>query len=298
MSMNGYSNWHFRRENCTKLLNQLVYFWRMTSEIIHTSDFLKKYASSAGAVGIIMGTGLHQLAKSIEIRDAIDYADIPHFPISTVESHKGRLIFGTIAGKDIVAMQGRFHYYEGYTMQQITLPVRVMKQLGVHTLLVSNAAGALNPSYKKGELMLIEDHIHLQSSNPLIGKNDGEMGPRFPDMSSPYDFHLRNEIKKIAATLSIPLQEGVYASVNGPMLETRAEYRYLRTIGADAVGMSTTPEIIVARHMNMRCVGISVLTDECDPDNLSPVTLEEIISIAENADPLLSKIISRLISFL
>lgn len=270
----------------------------MTSEIIQTSDFLKKYASSEGSVGIIMGTGLHQLAKVIKIREVIDYVNIPHFPVSTVESHKGQLIFGTIEGKEVVAMQGRFHYYEGYSMQQITLPVRVMKHLGVHSLLVSNAAGALNPSYKKGELMLIEDHIHLQSSNPLIGKNFEEMGPRFPDMSAPYDEHLRNEIKKIAFDLSIPIKEGVYASVNGPMLETRAEYRYLRTIGADAVGMSTTPEIIVARHMNMRCVGISVLTDECDPDNLLPVTLEEIIAIAENADPLLSKIISRLISTL
>lgn len=268
----------------------------MTSEIIQTSDFLKKYSSAEGSVGIIMGTGLHQLSKSIDIRDIVEYTEIPHFPVSTVESHKGRLIFGNIAGKEVVAMQGRFHFYEGYSMQQITLPVRVMKNLGVHTLLVSNAAGALNSSYKKGELMLIEDHIHLQSSNPLIGKNYAEIGPRFPDMSAPYDVHLRNEMKKIAAEHSIPIQEGVYASVNGPMLETRAEYRYLRTIGADAVGMSTTPEIIVARHMNMRCVGISVLTDECDPDNLSPVTLDEIIAVAENADPLLSKIVCQLIA--
>lgn len=270
----------------------------MVSEIIQTSDFLRKFASKEGAVGIIMGTGLHQLAKSIEVRDVIDYDNIPNFQTSTVESHKGRLIFGTIEGREVVAMQGRFHYYEGYSMQQITLPVRVMKQLGVHTLLVSNAAGALNPSYKKGELMLIEDHIHLQSSNPLIGKNVVEMGPRFPDMSAPYDALLRKAIKKIAQDQSIPLKEGVYVSVNGPMLETRAEYRYLKTIGADAVGMSTTPEIIVARHMNMRCVGISVLTDVCDPDNLSPVTLEEIIAIAEGADPHLSKMVSRLISTL
>ena len=270
----------------------------MTSEIIQSSDFLKKFASAQGAVGIIMGTGLHQLAKSIKIREAIDYSKIPHFPTSTVESHKGQLLFGTIEGKEVIAMQGRFHFYEGYSMQQITLSVRVMKQLGVSTLLVSNAAGALNPSYQKGELMLIEDHIHLQSSNPLIGKNDGEMGPRFPDMSAPYDALLRAKIKKIATENSIRLQEGVYVSVNGPMLETRAEYRYLRTIGADAVGMSTTPEIIVARHMNMRCVGISVLTDVCDPDHLSPVTLEEIIAIAESADPILSKIVSRLIATL
>ena len=270
----------------------------MTSEIIQSSDFLKKFASTQGAIGIIMGTGLHQLAKSIKIREAIDYSMIPHFPTSTVESHKGQLFFGTIEGKEVIAMQGRFHFYEGYSMQQITLPVRVMKQLGVQTLLVSNAAGALNPSYQKGDLMLIEDHIHLQSSNPLIGKNDGEMGPRFPDMSAPYDALLRAEIKKIATENSIRLQEGVYVSVNGPMLETRAEYRYLRTIGADAVGMSTTPEIIVARHMNMRCVGISVLTDVCDPDQLSPVTLEEIIAIAESADPILSKIVSRLIATL
>jgi purine-nucleoside phosphorylase len=270
----------------------------MNSEIIQSSDFLKKFASAQGAVGIIMGTGLHQLAQSIQIREAIDYSKIPHFPTSTVESHKGRLLFGTIEGKEVIAMQGRFHFYEGYSMQQITLPVRVMKQLGVSTLLVSNAAGALNPSYQKGELMLIEDHIHLQSSNPLIGKNDSELGPRFPDMSAPYDAALRDKIKKIAVENSIRFQEGVYVSVNGPMLETRAEYRYLRTIGADAVGMSTTPEIIVARHMNMRCAGISVLTDVCDPDHLSPVTLEEIIAIAESADPILSKIVSRLIATL
>ncbi|MBK7682004.1 MAG: purine-nucleoside phosphorylase [Bacteroidia bacterium] len=270
----------------------------MTSEIIQSSDFLKKFASPQGAIGIIMGTGLHQLAKSIKIREAVDYSMIPHFPTSTVESHKGKLLFGTIEGKEVIAMQGRFHFYEGYSMQQITMPVRVMKQLGVNTLLVSNAAGALNPSYQKGELMLIEDHIHLQSTNPLIGKNDAEMGPRFPDMSAPYDGLLRKAIKKIATENSIRLQEGVYVSVNGPMLETRAEYRYLRTIGADAVGMSTTPEIIVARHMNMRCVGISVLTDVCDPDHLSPVTLEEIIAIAESADPILSKIVSRLIATL
>jgi purine-nucleoside phosphorylase len=270
----------------------------MTSEIIQSGDFLKKYASHQGAVGIIMGTGLHRLADSIEIRESVDYANIPNFPVSTVESHKGRLLFGTIAGKEVVAMQGRFHFYEGYSMQQIALPVRVMKYLGVHTLLVSNAAGALNPAYKKGELMLIEDHIHLQSSNPLIGKNDEKMGPRFPDMSAPYDAQLRSEIKKIATAHFIRINEGVYASVNGPMLETRAEYRYLRTIGADAVGMSTTPEIIAARHMNIRCAGISVLTDECDPDHLAPVTLEEIIHIAEGADPLLSKIIIQLISAL
>lgn len=270
----------------------------MLSEIIETRDFLKKYVSPSPAVGIIMGTGLHQLASSINIRASIDYSKIPHFPLSTVESHRGRLLFGTIQGKEVIAMQGRFHFYEGYSMQQITLPVRVMKQLGVDTLLVSNAAGALNPAYKKGELMLIEDHINLQSSNPLIGKNDENLGPRFPDMSAPYDAKLREKIKKIASENSISLQEGVYVSVNGPMLETRAEYRFLRTIGADAVGMSTTPEIIVARHMNMRCAGISVLTDVCDPDHLSPVTLAEIIAVAEEADPKLSLIINQLISSL
>lgn len=270
----------------------------MNREIQECSDFLKKFSSGKNPVGIIMGTGLHQLAKSIEIREAINYAEIPHFPISTVESHPGRLIFGTIEGREVIAMQGRFHFYEGYSMSQITLPVRVMHQLGVKTLLLSNAAGALNLDFKKGDLMLLNDHINLQTSNPLIGKNEDDWGPRFPDMSEPYDVHIRKEIKKIAKELSISIQEGVYVAVNGPMLETKAEYRFLRIIGGDAVGMSTVPEIICARHMNMNCAAISVITDECDPDHLVPVTLDEIIATAESADPVLSKIIKKLLPLL
>ncbi len=268
----------------------------MLKEAQESAAFLNPFISEKPTVGIILGTGLHRLAEEMQIRESIPYERIPHFPVSTVESHKGQLLLGTLSGKEVVAMQGRFHFYEGYSMQQLSFPVRVMKLLGINTLLVSNAAGALNPEYKKGELMLLDDHINLHGDNPLIGKNEDFFGPRFPDMSAPYDKDLQNRMLAASSQLGIKLHSGVYAAVPGPMLETRAEYRYLRRIGADVVGMSTVPEIICARHMNMRCLAISVITDECDPDHLQPVTLEEIIAVAGTADKKLSELFKALLT--
>jgi purine-nucleoside phosphorylase len=266
----------------------------MFEQATTAAEFLRPSIGATPAAGIILGTGLHRLAEHIDIKSTIPYSEIPHFPVSTVESHKGNLLIGTLAGKPVIAMQGRFHYYEGYTMQQVSFPVRVMHLLGVDTLLLSNAAGALNPLFKKGDLMLLNDHIHLQGSNPLIGKNDDRFGVRFPDMSAPYDAELSAQAKQLAVAQGLSLKEGVYVSVNGPMLETRAEYRFLRMMGADAVGMSTTPEVITARQMNMRCLAVSVLTDECDPDHLHPVTLEEIIAVAQSADEKLSLLFKKI----
>jgi purine-nucleoside phosphorylase len=228
--------------------------------------------------------------EQIQIKKEIPYKDIPHFPLSTVESHTGKLILGTIADKMVIAMQGRFHYYEGYSMQQIVFPVRVMKLLGVKHLLLSNASGCLNPNWKKGELMLIDDHINLQPTNPLIGRNNNELGPRFPDMSAPYSAQMNALLEQIAAEKKITLNKGIYVSVPGPMLETRAEYRYLKMIGADAVGMSTVPEVIAANHLGLPCAAVSVLTDECNPDDLKPVTLAEIIAVAAQAEVKLSEL--------
>lgn len=246
-------------------------------------------------IGIILGTGLGKLAESIEAECVIPYGEIPHFPISTVESHQGKLIYGNLEGKKVVAMQGRFHYYEGYSAAEITFPVRVLKQLGVQNLLISNAAGTVNPEFKKGELMLIDDHINMIPDNPLRGVNDDRFGPRFPDMSQPYDQNLNSMILKIAADLGVVMHKGVYTPVAGPNLETRAEYRYLRMIGTDAVGMSTAPEVIVANHMGLPCCAISVLTDECDPDNLAPVSIAEILEIAARAEKDLAKIYLELV---
>lgn len=259
-------------------------------------SFIQKKTNLTPEIGIILGTGLggsfvSQLTETI----SIDYHEIPHFPISTVESHKGKLLFGKMHGKPVVAMQGRFHYYEGYSMQQITLPVRVMKLLGIQRLLISNAAGNMNLNWKKGELMQIEDHINLQPENPLRGKNLDELGPRFPDMSRPYDQKMNALLEEIAAEKDITLRKGVYVAVMGPNLETRAEYRFLHRIGADAVGMSTVPEVLVARHMGIPCVAVSVLTDDCDPDNLQPAVLEDIIAVAGNAEPKLTELFSELI---
>lgn len=235
-------------------------------------------------VGIVLGTGLGNLATKIKADVEINYEDIPHFPVSTVESHSGKLIYGSLNGKKVLAMQGRFHYYEGYSAEEITFPIRVMNALGIKKLLISNAAGTVNPEFKKGTLMLIDDHINMIPDNPLRGKNLDELGPRFPDMSQPYDSEMNNILKEIAIEKAITLHEGVYTPVAGPNLETRAEYRFLRRIGSDAVGMSTVPEVIVANHMSLPCVAISVLTDECDPDNLSPVSLDEILEIAGKAE--------------
>jgi purine-nucleoside phosphorylase len=215
---------------------------------------------------------------------------IPNFAIATVEFHFGKLIFGTLGGKKVIALQGRYHYYEGYSMEQIVLPVRVMKMLGVKTVLLSNAAGAVNLDFKKGSLMVVDDHINLQPENPLRGRNYSDLGPRFPDMSRPYDKKINQILKDIAQEKGIELHEGVYAAVSGPNLETRAEYRYMRTIGADAVGMSTVPEVIACNHMGTPCVCISVITDECDPDNLQPVNVEQIIATAQKSEVHLSEL--------
>jgi purine-nucleoside phosphorylase len=232
----------------------------------------------------------------VEIEQSVSYDDIPHFPTSTVESHSGNLIFGKLNGTKVIVMQGRFHYYEGYSMQQIASPVRVMKLLGITNLFVSNAAGGLNPAYDVSDLMIIHDHISLLPDNPLIGKNMDDLGPRFPDMSEPYDFGVINESMEFARLNGITLHKGVYVSVPGPNLETRAEYKYLRLIGADVVGMSTIPEIIAARHMGLKCCAISVVTDMCIPDLLKEAKLEYILAAAAKAEPNLTKLIGHLVS--
>jgi purine-nucleoside phosphorylase len=240
---------------------------------------------------LILGTGLGQLADEMTIETVIPYDEIPHFPVSTVESHAGKLLFGTLGDKEIVAMQGRFHYYEGYTMNQIVFPIRVLKENGADTLIVSNACGGMNPNFKRGDIMLISDHINLLGDNPLIGPNDNDLGPRFPDMSDPYTERLRDIAQNVALNEAIPMHQGVYVALSGPMLETRAEYRYLRLLGADVVGMSTVPEVTAAVHMGMDVLGISVITDECFPDSLQPVNIEEILDAAAMAEPKMTKVI-------
>lgn len=268
----------------------------MISQINETVAFLKQKGINNPQVGIVLGTGLGKLVNEITIEHEIAYSEIPHFPIATVESHSGKLIYGDLNGKKVIAMSGRFHFYEGYTMQQITFPIRVMKFLGVEHLLLSNAAGAINLDFPKGSLMLIDDHINLQPDNPLIGKNDEHLGSRFPDMSAPYDKKLNKLIKEVASANKVDLKEGVYVAVSGPNLETRAEYRFLKTIGADVVGMSTVPEVIVANHMGLPCAAISVLTDECDPDNLHSVDIADIIAVAMKAEENLIIIIKELMN--
>jgi purine-nucleoside phosphorylase len=271
----------------------------MIENILNTARYIKtRVADFEPEVGIILGTGLGGLVKEIEVEKQLMYGNIPDFPISTLEFHSGKLIFGTLAGKKVVAMQGRLHYYEGYTMQQITFPVRVMKMLGIKTLLVSNASGSLNPDFKKGDLMVINDHINLQPENPLIGRNDDELGPRFPDMSQPYKRELINKALEIAQANNIVCHKGVYVAVTGPNLETKAEYRYLRIIGGDAVGMSTVPEVIVAKHMGLPVFAISVLTDEGFPDELEPASIENILAVAAEAEPKLTLILKNLIATL
>ena len=267
----------------------------LISKINETLKVIRKRTKDDYPVGIILGTGLGGLVKEIKIEHEIDYADLPHFPLSTVESHHGKLIFGKVNGKKVVAMQGRFHFYEGYSMKQITYPVRVMKFLGVKTLLVSNACGGMNPVYRKGDLMLMIDHINLIGDNPLIGKNEDDLGPRFPDMSEPYSFELINIAEEVALENKIKVHKGVYVAVPGPNLETRAEYRFLRATGADVVGMSTIPENIVANHMGMKVLGISIITDECFPDSLKRVNVEEIIAAAMRAEPKMTLIMKEVI---
>jgi purine-nucleoside phosphorylase len=268
----------------------------MIQQLSVTTEFIRKRIKGTPETGVILGTGLGNLfVKEIKNPVVINYNVIPNFPAATVETHKGQLIFGEIRGKKVLAMRGRFHYYEGYSTKQITLPVRVMKMLGVKNLLISNAAGNMNLKWKKGELMLIDDHINLQPDNPLRGENFERLGPRFPDMSQPYAKELNEKLIKIAAKRKIKLNKGVYVCVAGPNLETRAEYRYLRNIGGDAVGMSTVPEVIVANHMGLPCCAISVLTDDADPDNLKPVNIKEIVKVAGKTEPLLTELYVELI---
>lgn len=271
----------------------------MTAEQLQkTTEYLQSKGFDNPEIGIVLGTGLGQLVN--EIQDPIEahYNHIPFFPLATVEFHSGKLIYGTLEGKKVVVMQGRFHLYEGYNLIDVTYPIRVMHQLGIKKLFISNAAGAINLNFKKGEIMLIEDHINLQGGSPLAFKNVSEFGTRFVDMSQPYNKELSTKLINIAKKEEITLQKGVYASVVGPELETKAEYRYLKIIGADAVGMSTVPEVIVANHLNLPVVAVSVLTDECDPDNLEPISVQEIIEIAGKAEPKMITLFKELIKII
>jgi len=255
-------------------------------EIVHeAAEVVRARWSVTPAAAIILGTGLGGLAREIDVAATVEYADIPGFPLSTVESHAGRLLCGTLGGRPVIAMQGRFHRYEGYSLQQVTFPVRVLRALGAETLIVSNACGGMREEWAPGDLMLIADHINLLGDNPLVGANDDRLGPRFPDMSAPYDAELRALAREVAAAQGTVLREGVYVAVTGPNLETRAEYRMLRGIGADVVGMSTVPEVIVAVHGGMRVLGVSIITDQCIPETLVPAELATIIATAARAEP-------------
>jgi purine-nucleoside phosphorylase len=268
----------------------------LDSKIVQTVDFLRNRGLHNSEIGVVLGTGLGKLVNEIDVEVEIAYEDIPNFPVATVEFHSGKLIYGKLEGKQVLAMSGRFHYYEGYNMQEITFPIRVMKFLGVKKLLLSNAAGCMNLDWQKGDLMLLDDHINFLPDNPLFGKNMDELGPRFPDMSEPYNRELNDKLKRIASESQISLHEGVYVAVGGPNLETRAEYRMLRKWGADAVGMSTVPEVIVANHMDMPCCCVSVLTDDCDPDNLQKVDIQDIIETAGIAEEKMIVLFKKLIA--
>lgn len=269
----------------------------MYISLSETVSFIQqKIGSFKPEVGIILGTGLGGLVKDITIEHQLMYAHIPNFPVSTLEFHSGKLIFGILNGKRVVAMQGRLHYYEGYSMQEITFPVRVLKLLGIEKLFVSNASGSLNPSIKKGSLVFIEDHINLLPDSPLRGPNNEEFGPRFPDMSAPYDKSLIKAAIKIAESNNIIAHQGVYVSAPGPNLETRAEYRYMRAIGGDIVGMSTVPEVIVANHMSLPVFAVSVVTDEGFHEDLQPVSIDDIIAAANEAEPSMTFILKELIA--
>lgn len=264
-------------------------------QIQETAATLRSKWKGSPRIGIILGTGLGGLEADIAKDVTIPYGELPHFPVSTVESHAGKLLCGKLGGKEVVAMAGRFHQYEGYSLQQVTFPVRVLKAIGVDTLIVSNACGGLNPQFSKGDLMLIEDHINLLGDNPLIGKNDERLGPRFPDMCDAYDRKLLKLAEDLCRSEKIPFQKGVYVAVSGPNLETRAEYRFLRGIGADVVGMSTVPEVIVCRHAGIRVLGISIVTDMCLPDALQPVSLPEILETASHAEAKLRTLVRKVV---
>ena len=266
--------------------------------IEETTDYLKEKGFETPEIGIILGTGLGQLIDHIEVIKEVSYNHIPNFPTATVEFHKGKLVYGILEGKKVIVMQGRFHIYEGYSLQDVTYPVRIMKQLGISTLLVSNASGALNLDYKKGDLLLVEDHINLQGGSPLAFKGVELLGDRFVDMSAPYNQKINALFETIATNHDIKLHKGIYVSVVGPQLETRAEYKMLKLMGADAVGMSTVPEIIVANHLRLKVAAVSVLTDECDPENLKAVDISEIIEIAAKAEPKMITLFKELIKML
>lgn len=267
----------------------------MITKAKESARFLRQKGIQKPVVGIILGTGLGGMINDLEIIKSIDYSEIPNFPVSTVEYHSGKLIYGFLEGKEVLVMNGRFHFYEGYSLQEVTFPVRVMKLLGIENLFVSNACGAVNLAYSPASLMIIEDHINMIPGNPLSGKNHEEFGPRFPDMSQPYDFKLIEKMETIAAKAGIKVNKGVYVAWMGPNLETRAEYRFARTMGADVVGMSTVPEVIVANHMGMKVAAVSVVTDMCDPDNLKPVVIEDILNNAALAERDMIKLFEGLI---
>ncbi len=268
----------------------------MLKAINEAAAYIQSKTDIKPEVGIILGTGLGGLVKEIEVIDEIPYENIPHFPVSTVESHKGKLIFGKLGGKNVMAMQGRFHYYEGYTMQEVTFPVRVMKILGISRLFVSNASGGVNPDYEVGEIMIVNDHINLMPAHPLIGKNIDELGPRFPDMSDAYDTEMIALAAQIAKENNIKVSQGVYLGLTGPTLETPAEYKYVRVIGADAVGMSTVPEVIVARHMEIPTFAISIITDLGVPGKIKKVSVQDVIAVASRQEPKMTLIMKELIS--
>ncbi len=268
----------------------------MLTQFKESVAYIQSRTKVQPTIGIILGTGLGGLVKEIEIIDEIEYKDIPNFPVSTVESHKGKLIFGNLGGKQVMAMQGRFHYYEGYNMKQVTFPVRVMKLLGIQRLFVSNASGGVNPDFEVGEIMIQDDHINMFPEHPLLGKNIDELGPRFPDMSEPYDRKMIDLAKQIADENNIKVSVGTYLGLTGPTLETPAEYKYVRVIGADAVGMSTVPEVIVARHMDIPCFAISIITDLGVPGKIKEVSLQDVIDVANRQEPKMTLIMRELIT--
>ena len=270
----------------------------MLNKIKETTDFIQNKVGTKPQIGIILGTGLGGLVDEIDVQHTLEYETIPNFPVSTVDGHSGKLIFGVLGGKNVIAMQGRFHYYEGYTLQEVTFPVRVMKFLGIERLLVSNASGGVNPDFEIGDLMILDDHVNLLPSSPLIGKNYDELGPRFPDMSEPYDKNMIDKALEIAKTHNIKTCTGTYAVVTGPCLETPAEYAYVRNIGADAVGMSTVPENIVARHMEIPCFAISIITDIGVKGKIVKVTLQDVLDVSRKAEPKMTLIIKELIESL
>ena len=267
----------------------------LKAKVTESVEFINQKNKIKPKIAIILGTGLGRLAEDIEEKEIISYSEIPNFPISTVQSHDGNLILGKLGNKEVVAMQGRFHYYEGYSLQEVTFPVRVMKKLGADTIIISNAAGGMNRFFKRGDLMLITDHINLFGDNPLIGPNDEELGPRFPDMSEAYSQNLIELARKVALKEKIRIQEGVYVGLIGPTLETPAEYRFLISIGADAVGMSTVPEVIVANHMGMKVLGISCITDLAIDGVIIKTSVEEILKIASDSEPIMTKLIKKVI---